>query len=64
MECSCCKAATAEGKKKKYEKYEIEDAARTLIRAEEIKSNKELSKLVSAELDKQEKAIRQAKGKK
>lgn len=62
MACSCCQPAT--GKKKKYEEYEIQDAARVLIRAEEIKANKELSKLVAAELDKQAKSIQRVKGKK
>lgn len=62
MACSCC-SPVKEGKKKKYEEYEITDAARTLIRAEEIKANKVLSKLVAAELDKQSKAIAKAKGK-
>lgn len=62
MACSCCQPTT--DKKKKYEEYEIQDAARALIRAEEIKANKELSKLVAAELDKQAKNIQRVKGKK
>jgi hypothetical protein len=41
----------------KYEKYEIEDAARTLVRAEEIKQDTNLCKLVYKELDRQAKAL-------
>ena len=40
-------------KKKKYEDYEIEGALNTLIRAEEIKQDKELMKLIAPKIDKQ-----------
>lgn len=44
--------------KKKPEKYEIEDAANTLMRAEEIKKDKHLMPHVHAHLNKKVKAIR------
>ena len=42
---------------KKYDRYEIEDALRTLIRAREIRLNTELMALVSKEAKKQKSAI-------
>jgi len=47
----------SEGQNKKIDKYEVDDAVRTLLRAEDIKSNKELMKLVGPELAKQHKNI-------
>jgi len=41
-----------EPKKKKYEDWEIEEAARTLLRAEEIKQDAELMKLAAPKLEK------------
>ena len=49
-----------EPKKPKYDEWEIKDAVRTLIRAEEIKQNKELMSFVAPELEKQSKAIKSA----
>lgn len=46
------------GKKKKYEDYEISNAVDTLKRAEEIRADDELMKLVSKEAKKQVKAIK------
>lgn len=43
--------------KKGPDKWEIEDAAKTLLRAEEIKANKELMPHVHKHLTKQKKAI-------
>lgn len=40
-----------------FDKYEIEDAVRTLIRAEEIKQDSKLMAACSASLEKQKKAI-------
>jgi len=40
----------------KYKEWEIEDAARTLMRAEEIKGDAELMKLVAPKLQKTAKA--------
>ena len=40
-------------KKEEYAKYELEDAARTLVRAEEIKSDKKLMDALGPYLDKQ-----------
>ena len=47
-------------KTKKYDEWEIKDAVRTLVQAEEIKQNKELMKLVIPELKKQSNAMEQA----
>lgn len=44
-------------KKDGFEKYEIEDAVRTLIRAEEIKQDAKLMAACSESLSKQKKAI-------
>ncbi len=44
-------------KKDGFEKYEIEDAVRTLIRAEEIKQDAKLMAACSGHLEKQKKAI-------
>lgn len=48
----------AEGMKpeEKYKEWEIEDAARTIMRAEEIKGDVELMKLVAPKLQKTAKA--------
>ena len=51
---------TQEPKKPKYDEWEIKDAVRTLIRAEEIKQDKELMSFVAPELEKQSKAIKSA----
>ena len=40
----------------KYKDWEIEDAARTIMRAEEIKQDKELMALVAPKIQKQAKA--------
>lgn len=45
-------------KKDGFEKYEIEEAVRTLIRAEEIKQNKKLRPVVMKELDRQLSAMK------
>lgn len=45
-------------KKKGYDDYEIEDAVRTLIRAEEIKQDPKLMKACSSDLAKKVKAIK------
>ena len=47
-------------KTKKYDEWEIKDAVRTLVQAEEIKQNKELMNLVIPELKKQSNAMEQA----
>ena len=44
-------------------KWEAEDAARTLIRAEEIKANKQLFVKAQKELAKQQKAVSKAMSK-
>lgn len=44
-------------------KYEAEDAARTLMRAEEIKANKQLFTSAKKELVKQQRAVAKAIGK-
>lgn len=49
-----------EPKKPKYDEWEVKDAVRTLIRAEEIKQDKELMSFVAPELEKQSKAIKSA----
>lgn len=41
----------------KYDEWAVEDAARTLIRAEEIKQDSKMMKLVSKQIKKQKKAI-------
>ncbi len=46
---------TKERADKEYEKWEIEDAIRTLVRAEEIKADKEMMALIAPKL--KEKAI-------
>lgn len=55
MSCGC--SPVKPGEKKKIDQYEVEDAVRTLIRAEEVKGNAELMKLVGAEVNKKKKAI-------
>jgi hypothetical protein len=45
------------GRLKTPDKWEIEDAARTLLRAEEIRADKKLMALVEKELAKKQKAI-------
>lgn len=47
-------------KTKKYDEWEIKDAVRTLVQAEEIKQNKELMNLVIPELKKKSNAMEQA----
>lgn len=49
-----------EPEKPKYDEWDIKDAVRTLIRAEEIKADTELMALVTPELDKQAKATKSA----
>ena len=49
-----------EPKKPKYDEWDIKDAVRTLIRAEEIKQDKELMAFVAPELEKQSKVIKSA----
>ena len=49
-----------EPEKPKYDEWEIKDAVRTLVRAEEIKADTELMALVTPELNKQVKAINNA----
>lgn len=49
-----------EGEKPKYDEWEIKNAVRTIIEAEQIKQNAELMKLVAPELDKQVKATASA----
>jgi hypothetical protein len=46
-----------EGKKKKYEEYEVDSAVETLIRAEEIKHNPPLMALVQKKIAKKKRAI-------
>lgn len=46
---------TKERAEKEYEKWEIEDAIRTLVRAEEIKADKEMMALIAPKL--KEKAV-------
>ena len=43
-------------KEEKYKDWEIEDAARTIMRAEEIKQDEELMKLVAPKIKKQAQA--------
>jgi hypothetical protein len=50
-------AAPKAEKAKKIEEYEIDDAVRTLLQAEEIKQKPELMKLVSKKLQAKKKAI-------
>lgn len=45
------------GKKKKIEDYEVDSAVDCLIRAEEIKENEELMKLVNKKIAKKKSAI-------
>lgn len=49
--------AEVKEKKKKYEDYEIEEAVRTLMRAEEIKADPALMKCCMKEVSKKKKAI-------
>lgn len=49
--------AAVEPKKDSIDKYEVEDAVRTLLRAEEIKADKKLMALVGPEISKKHKAI-------
>lgn len=49
-----------EPEKPKYDDWEIKNAVRTLIEAEEIKTNPELMALVAPELEKQAKATKNA----
>ena len=42
------------------EKWEVEEAARTLMRAEEIRSNRRLASAVKRELVKQQRAVNKA----
>lgn len=49
-----------EPEKPKYDEWEIKNAVRTLIEAEEIKSNAELMAFVTPELEKQAKATKSA----
>ena len=46
--------------KRSMDEWEIKDAARTLVRAEEIRGDKPLMKLVDKELVKQQEAILKA----
>ena len=46
--------------KPKYDEWEVKNAVRTLIEAEEIKTNAELMSLVAPELEKQAKAVSNA----
>lgn len=48
------------GNEPKYKDWEIEDAARTIMRAEEIKQDKELMALVAPKIQKQAKAAANA----
>lgn len=47
---------TKERADKEYEKWEIEDAIRTLVRAEEIKADKEMMALIAPKLEEKAKA--------
>jgi hypothetical protein len=47
----------AEGKEKEYDKWELEDAARTLQRAEEIKADKKLMTALAPYLEKNIKSL-------
>lgn len=49
-------------KEGEFEKYEIEDAVRTLIRAEEIKQDPKLMAACTSHLEKQKKAINSISG--
>lgn len=49
-----------EQEKPKYDEWEIKNAVRTLIEAEQIKGNQELMALVAPELEKQAKAAKSA----
>ena len=48
---------TKERADKEYEKWEIEDAIRTLVRAEEIKADKEMMALIAPKLKEKAKAL-------
>lgn len=43
--------------KRRIEQFEVEDAARTLVRAEEIRKDKPMMKLVNKELEKKKAAF-------
>ncbi len=43
--------------KRRIDQFEVEDAARTLIRAEKIRQDKTMMKLVDKEIAKQKKAL-------
>ena len=45
-------------KKKGYDEWELDDAVRTLIRAEEIKDDEPLMKAIKPHLDKKVKAVK------
>lgn len=49
-----------EPEKPKYDEWEIKNAVRTLVEAEEIKNNAELMAFVAPELEKQAKAVKSA----
>ncbi|MBQ8635341.1 hypothetical protein IJ425_04220 [bacterium] len=51
---------TKEHADKKYEKWEIEDAIRILVRAEEIKADKEMMALIAPKLKEKAVAINNA----
>ena len=53
-------AETKEEKKPKYDEWEIADACRTIIRAEEIKQDAELMALITPKLQQQVKAAENA----
>ena len=46
--------------KPKYDEWDIKNAVRTLVEAEEIKNNSELMAFVAPELEKQAKAVKSA----
>ena len=52
--------AVDEKEKPKYDEWEIADACRTIIRAEEIKQDKELMALITPKLQQQVKAAENA----
>jgi hypothetical protein len=51
---------TKERADKEYEKWEIEDAIRTLVRAEEIKADKEMMALIEPKLKEKAQAMNNA----
>ena len=48
------------GKKKRFDEYEVEDAARTLIEAQKVKGDSRLLKAATKEVEKQAKATAKA----